>query len=381
VSKLTTARVTKLLRSGSPAKVADGNSLFLIVRRPGVGYWVHQFRDGASFQSKGFGRAPTVTLAQARRSREAFTVGRRSGAAHVSELSERSNAQAGAHVPKALGKSTPRAAGESAGETFGAALLDYVSEKAMDWRGGVRGRTGKDYTALGNGPLASLTWPEITDDVIRAYVAAMPRKGAKDTRKRIELVREFMRTGDIKRPMPKPAHHPAMAYQDLPPFMRELSVIDKPQAKALAFAILTAARIGDVCGTVDKPPATWREVTGDVWEIAGERMKAGEDHSVPLTAQALALLGLRRAADAPLFDIKADAIRKLLKKLRAAITIHGFRATFRTWCGDHGFDRELAEMSLAHAIGDATEQAYQRSGYLARRRVVMEAWAAFANGA
>ena len=62
----------------------------------------------------------------------------------------------------------------------------------------------------------------------------------------------------------------------------------------------------------------------------------------------------------------------------AELTTHGFRSTFRDWCGERtNFPRELAEEALAHTLKDKTEGAYRRSDLLERRRPLMEAWAAY----
>ena len=62
------------------------------------------------------------------------------------------------------------------------------------------------------------------------------------------------------------------------------------------------------------------------------------------------------------------------------ITPHGFRSTFRCWCGDQGHPRDLAEAALAHALGSRTERAYARTDLLARRARLMDAWAAHCEG-
>lgn len=119
-------------------------------------------------------------------------------------------------------------------------------------------------------------------------------------------------------------------------------------------------------------------------------MKAKKSHTVPLNVQAVALLtrmhNTRRGA--LIFEgQKADtslsnmAMAQLLKRMgRDSITVHGFRSTFRDWCGDNGVDRELAELSLAHSVGNAVEQAYARSDLLDRRRPVMEGWGEYVCG-
>ena len=114
-------------------------------------------------------------------------------------------------------------------------------------------------------------------------------------------------------------------------------------------------------------------------------MKAGEEHEVPLTSAMLSLLGPRGAPNAPLFKITQNPVYEFLKSFgrldpqqNKSVTIHGFRSTFKTWCGDNAIcDRELSELCLAHKIGNQVEQSYNRSTFLARRREVMEKWSAF----
>jgi integrase len=73
------------------------------------------------------------------------------------------------------------------------------------------------------------------------------------------------------------------------------------------------------------------------------------------------------------------ALEMLLRRLGVtAATPHGFRSSFRDWAGNEtSFPREVAEAALAHAVGDQTEQAYRRGDALAKRRSLMEAWAAY----
>lgn len=152
-------------------------------------------------------------------------------------------------------------------------------------------------------------------------------------------------------------------------------------AKALAFAILTAARTGEVIG------ADWREIdlAGAVWTVPAERMKGGREHRVPLSKPALALLGeLSRQASGPVFASERGALSNMallmtLRRMgRADITVHGFRSTFRDWGAERtAFPREVAEAALAHAIGDKVEAAYRRGDLFEKRRKLMEAWGAY----
>jgi integrase len=115
-------------------------------------------------------------------------------------------------------------------------------------------------------------------------------------------------------------------------------------------------------------------------------MKGDRDHRVALSARALAILDEMRGKSAYIFPgAKADeplsnmAMTMMLRRMgRGDLTTHGFRSTFRDWCGDcTEFPREVAEAALAHAVGDKAEQAYRRSDALKKRRRLMDAWAAY----
>jgi integrase len=161
--------------------------------------------------------------------------------------------------------------------------------------------------------------------------------------------------------------------------MRDLAAFDTASSRALRFTILCAARAGETRG------ATWGEIQNDVWSIPGERMKEGVPHSVPLTSEALALLGPHGELGELIFKsptgamLHEDAMRAYVKD--RSCTVHGFRASFATWAAEHGYPQEHREAALAHATGDATERAYQRSTMIAARRPMMEAWTAFAASA
>jgi integrase len=183
-------------------------------------------------------------------------------------------------------------------------------------------------------------------------------------------------------------HHPAMAYSDLPAFWKRLNSMEALAARALELLILTATRTSEVL------KATWDEFDLDkgLWVIPAERMKAKRDHRIPLTSEAVAILK-------PLFEnrpseyvfpgqkhgkpLSGMAMEMLLRRMKVkTVTVHGFRSTFRDWCGDETtFPREIAEAALAHKVGSDVEQAYRRSDALEKRRRLMEAWSDYCIGA
>jgi integrase len=72
------------------------------------------------------------------------------------------------------------------------------------------------------------------------------------------------------------------------------------------------------------------------------------------------------------------ALEMVLRRMKVAVTVHGFRSAFRDWAGERtNFSREVAEAALAHLVGDAVERAYRRGDALEKRRKLMDAWAGF----
>ena len=183
-------------------------------------------------------------------------------------------------------------------------------------------------------------------------------------------------------------HMPALHFEDVPGFVGRLRERETVAARALEFLILTAARAGEVFG------ATWGEIdtTAKLWTIPAERMKARKPHRMPLTARALAILDevakLRTTADPAAYvfpggrvgrPLSNMAFKQLLERMgETGFVPHGFRSSFRDWCGEcTPFPREVAEAALAHIVGNAVEQAYRRGDALEKRRKLMEAWEGF----
>ena len=167
--------------------------------------------------------------------------------------------------------------------------------------------------------------------------------------------------------------------------MAALAAGQSTSALALRWIILTACRSGEGRG------ARWSEIdlAERVWTIPGARTKTAATHRVPLTPAALDILETMKPLasgpdslvfpggreGAPLSDV---SVTKALRKHDPQSTVHGMRSAFRDFAGEAtNFPREVAEGSLAHVIGDATERAYRRGDALEKRRALLEAWAAY----
>ncbi|MCG9115321.1 site-specific integrase [Laribacter hongkongensis] len=186
-------------------------------------------------------------------------------------------------------------------------------------------------------------------------------------------------------------HQPAMPWRDIPAFVAEhlagAARFDTTRAM-LEFLILTAARSGEVRGM------TWNEVDFDasVWTVPADRMKARLPHRIPLSDRAVEILRSQEGLHEELVfpspraqTILSDMVlTSFLRRVNAAsstpgrvATAHGFRSSFRDWCSEQGYPRDLAERALAHTVANKVEAAYHRTDLLEQRREMMQCWSDF----
>jgi integrase len=194
--------------------------------------------------------------------------------------------------------------------------------------------------------------------------------------------------GHLDKLLPKPTkvakveHFAALPAEEAGAFMQRLRTMSGFGALALQFTILTAARSGEVRGM------TWAELDMEagVWTVPAARMKASREHRVPLSEPALALLrDLPRVEGIELLfpgrggrQLSDMSLTAVLRRMEVPATVHGFRSTFRDWAAERtNYPREVAEMALAHTIGDKVEAAYRRGDLFEKRRRMMADWAAF----
>ena len=179
----------------------------------------------------------------------------------------------------------------------------------------------------------------------------------------------------------------ALPYADLPKFIHELRQNTTISNLALEFLILTAARTGEVIG------AEWHEIDlkTAIWTVPASRMKANREHRVPLTCRVMEILDKvkpfrngdfifpGRKKGVSLSNMALEAVLRRMN-LKDKATVHGFRSSFRDWVSEETeHAREIAEISLAHIVGDATERAYRRGDNLDKRRKLMNDWLAHCN--
>lgn len=384
-----------------PGRHADGGGLYLAISPDGSRRrWVFLFTLNGRQREMGLGSVQDVTLADARaKAGDARSL----LAAGIDPLEARRTAEKTGTAP-----------------TFGEVADAHIESMRAGWRNPkhvaqwrttlsrVRDADGR-YTEDGfcvsirNKPVDAID-TEAVLGVLKGIWTTKPETAAR-VRGRIEAVLDAARAaghrtgenparwrGHLALLLPKPTklsrgHHAAMPFTDVPEFIGQLRLVRGVGAFALEFAILTAARSGEV------REARWSEIdlVSKVWTVPASRMKAGRVHRVPLSDRAVEVLKivapLRRASEddplvfpstrpgRPLSDMTLVAV---LRRHAPGFTVHGFRSSFRDWCGDATtFQREVVEAALAHAVGDATEAAYRRSDALEKRRKLMAAWASY----
>ncbi|MCA3216418.1 MAG: tyrosine-type recombinase/integrase [Burkholderiales bacterium] len=255
-------------------------------------------------------------------------------------------------------------------------------------------------------PVGSITGPELLDAI--ADMQAAVSETAARVRQRLEAIfddAEFrgMCSGNPARAIRRKLRETkrgrdrgqfaALPYVEAPAFMRELRQREGIAARALEFAVLTAARTGEVIG------ATWDEIDlqAGAWTVGARRMKGGEQHTVHLVPRAVEILQAQAALGSAYVFPSAESVGKetaapmsnmamlaLLRRMDAdkRTTVHGLcRATFSTWAYETAAARpDVIEACLAHREGDRVKAAYNRARFNAERRALLQAWADFLDG-
>jgi integrase len=391
INRLTSLDVRRATKRGLHP---DGNGLYLQIARNGSRSWVLRYRLGRARRYLGLGALHSTSLSQAR---ELAAAARRQLLAGEDPVAARQAKQAALRLADAKAM------------TFAQAAASYIEAHRPGWRNADHANQWRNSLAthafpiIGALPVAAIDTTLVMQVLDPIWTTKTETAGR--VRGRIESVLNWAsargyRTGDNparwrghldhllpdRAKVAKVEHLPALPYADLPDFLAELRQRNGIPAKALEFAILTAARPGEVL------LADWSEIdfAARVWAVPGTRMKAGRDHRVPLSDAAMAVLeALPEPRSEPVFPgarpgrpIGRNALMKELRRMgRGDLTVHGFRSTFRDWAAEATeFPGEVCEAALTHAIGDKTEAAYRRGDLLERRRLLMAAWAAYGAG-
>ena len=389
-SRLNFAFVKSVKHSGrnGPDKYHDEHGLILRVRASGSKNWFWRGTVQGQRRELGLGAFPYVSLAEARE--KALDYRRVARAGHVPSPTP--------NVDRPRSEPQPRKPAKSKAPTFQTLAAEVIDFHRPTWRNPRSGAQWQSslrdyaYPVFGNKPVDEVT----TADVLRALqpIWNTKRETARRTRQRISAVmKAAIAAGHrvdnpaadaLASALPKGGqlqnHQRALPHDQVADALATVRASKAHPSTKLAFEflVLTAARSGEVRLMV------WDEVDLDarLWTVPAERMKAQREHRVPLSPGAVDLLaeaaGLQTnelvfpsATGRPMSDA---TLSKLVRELGINAVPHGFRSSFRDWCGDTGQPRELAEAALAHTIRNKAEAAYARSDLLGRRRTMMEAW-------
>ena len=380
---LTAMKIQNLKPGPKTQRFLDERGLYLVVRAAGSKSWVQRITIDGDRTDIGLGGYPDVPLALARkRSAEIRTA-----------VAEGRDPRAERRQPNL--------------PTFRDAAEQYISDNAVRWKNPKESVNWRGclnayaYPAFGNTRIDRVT----RADVLNALKPVWTSKPsiARKLRQRIrQIFAAAMAFGYIDlnpagevidaalpRTPAVAAHFRALPYQDVPDVLRRVEVSQAGLASKLCFQFLalTAGRSGEARG------ARWEEVDMEsrTWTIPGSRMKAGVEHRVPLSDQALDVLRRAKTLDddsglvfpsryKPGRELSDMTLTKLLRDLGLAdrATVHGFRTSFKTWCMETtDTPWVVGEAALAHTLGNSTEQAYARSDLFERRRELMEQWDSF----
>jgi integrase len=391
IARELTATEVRRLKTGLHA-VGGVSGLLMNVKPTGARSWILRVKIGDKRQDMGLGGFPSVPLQLAReKAREAREKIERG----INPIEDR---QAVKHALRAA---------QAKAITFDAAARRFLANKAKEFRSpkhAAQWQSTLDMYAspvIGKLPIDRVELAHIVQ--ILEPIWESKTETATRLRGRIESVISWatvsgFRNGDnparwsgnLDAVLPKPGklkkvtHHKAVSVEDAPGFMAALREREGMAARALEFAILTAARSGEVRG------ATWDEIDlkAKTWTIPAERMKAQREHVVPLCGDAVKLLkALPRFQGSPyVFPavrggmLSDAALSACMKRMEVDATPHGFRSTFRDWCAEHtNYPREVAEKALAHQIPNPVERAYRRGDLMTKRTRLMQEWAKFLN--
>ena len=419
-NKLKPLAVTRLKK---PGMHADGNGLYLAVSDTGAKSWRLILHIGGRRREMGLGSAGFVSLDEAR---EKATTARKKAYKGFDPIEERKRAD------------EAEAAENASAKTFEEAARSYIESNAPAWRNAKfrldwpRSLQAYAYPIIGSMQLRHIG----KADILRVLEQPVDVEvdGETQTQKmwlgvtetatrvktRIRLVmdwaaaRGYCKTDghaqmweDIGNALPKPSKIKKVRHMPAAPYATVADVIKRVRASpssplvkaAFEFCVLTAVRSRELRFT------RWGEIDLDrkTWTLPEEqdRTKSNRQLRVPLSDRAVEILrsvlhpnGSQPTREALVFDrgdgkpISDQTHLMLLRRLKVAsdtpgrfATLHGFRSSFRDWAGEESYTpADIIEAALAHKLGGATQEAYQRGDLFEKRRKLMDEWAVYCAG-
>ena len=384
------------VKAAGVGRHGDGGGLYLSVKSATSRNWVMRYMIDGRSREMGLGAAATVSLTEARARAAKARVDLDDG---IDPLGER------------LPTTEQRKRDANAGITFRDLTTDYLAIHEGDWKNAKhkwqwrRSLEQYAFPVIGNKGVGEIDVSDLLQ--ILRPIWSTKSETARRVRMRIERILSSAIARRLRYP-PNPAawsdnlehilptmsrkarvkHLAALDWREVPAFTNQLRERDGITTRALEFIMLTAVRSNEGRGA----RIAEFDLAERLWIIPAERMKSGRPHRVPLCGRAVEIVRemqpLAQRSDGLLFPglgtgrpITDTAVAGVVKRMGEAVTVHGFRSSFRDWAAEAtDFQNHVVEMSLAHTIGSAVEAAYRRGDLLAKRRELMEAWAAFCSG-
>ena len=378
------------VKAAGVGKHFDGGGLFLDVK-PAGRYWRMKYRFAGKERLLAFGVFPEVSLAEARRRRDDARVLLRDGV-----------------DPGTIKRARKVAAKTAAANSFGAVAAEWLAKQKPKMSPATYKKAQWTFDTLvgpwlGHRPIGDIDPPEVLS-VLRRIESRGAHETAHRTKQRCGQVFRYAiatgraqndPTGALKGALSPIKVTGRAAITDGGAIGELLRAIEGYSGglvtkTALRLAPLVFARPGEL------RRAEWSEIdlNGAEWRIPAAKMKMGEEHVIPLSSQAIAVLrdiqpltGRGRyvfpSERSPLRSMSENTVNAGLRRLgfdKDTMTGHGFRAMASTRLNELGFSPDVIERQLAHAPRNKVRAAYNRAQYLAERKKMMQAWADYLDG-
>lgn len=379
--KLTDVRLRTLRSEERPTRHWDGGGLYLEVRPTGARLWRYRYRIAGRERLMALGEYPEVSLSRAR------------------EL----HAAARLQVADGVDPVRARKMAGAVGTTFRAVAEEWLADHAgVEVSAGTVDRNRRRLALHALPLIGDVQVARLSPLDVLGVLRPLQQRGKIEMAHRVRvLVGQVLRyavataraerdvTVDVRGALPAPdeRHHATILEPaKVGALLRALDGYDGGVLvrAALRLTPLVFVRPGELRA------AEWSEFHGDTWMIPAERMKMRAAHVVPLSSQALAIVGhLRRftgggrflfpsprSSDRPISNNTVNAALRTLGYGHDDITAHGFRAMARTILDETlRFPPHLIEHQLAHQVRDPLGRAYNRTSHLDERRAMMQVWA------
>lgn len=386
---LTDAKCKSTKAASKVVKLTDSNGLYLEVKTSGVKAWRYRYRIAGKENLFAIGNYPEISLQDARRARD----------------EARTLVKQGIHPAHKRRLDNLVRASELA-DTFEGITEEWIQRNEADWSTNYRrqivARMKQDvYPWIGKLPIKDVKAPHVLD-VLRRVEKRSPTQA--------KLVQTWMggvfryavanlrRDDDPTWPLRRAVkatqvrHHAKLTQKEVGPFLRAIDEVAGDMATKCAVRLmwLTVCRANEVTG------ARWDEIDLEegIWTVPAGRMKAKQEHVIPLSVQAVEILNAMQPYSGTLAHVfphrsdrkrhmSGEALRDLFRRAgyEGKFTPHGVRGTFSTMANEARWDKDVIELCLAHQERDKIRAAYNAARLIGERRAVLEWWANLSDAA